>query len=157
MRSNNMFRMLAPNSNRLHVAAIGALLFLTICGAKADSVTVHDAWIRALPPSVPSGGYFTLHNGSSKPVSLTGAHSAACDMLMLHKSENHGGMGSMSDAADILVPAGGTLRFAPGGYHLMCMGAKPIIKPGAAVPVTLTFRDGNALAVIFQVRNAAGK
>ena len=149
MRSNNMFWMLAPNSNLLHVAAIAALLFLTICGAKADSVTVHDAWIRALPPSVPSGGYFTLHNGSSKP--------AACDMLMLHKSENHGGMGSMSDTADILVPAGGTLRFAPGGYHLMCMGAKPTIKPGAAVPVTLTFRDGNALAVTFQVRNAAGK
>jgi copper(I)-binding protein len=78
-------------------------------------------------------------------------------MLMLHKSENMGGMSSMQDVAEVDVPAGGTIKFAPGGYHLMCMDAKPVIKPGGAVLLTLTFKDGSNLTAKFAVRNAAGK
>jgi hypothetical protein len=55
------------------------------------------------------------------------------------------------------VAPGATLRFEPGGYHLMCMDAKPMIKPGAMVPVTLGFKNGEKLTVNFAVRNAAGK
>ncbi len=143
--------------NLIHGAAIAALLLTVgLCEARAE-ITVGDAWIRALPLSVPSGGYFVLHNGGPKPVMLTGADSPACGMLMLHKSEDHGGMGSMDDVAAVAVPAGGTLKFAPGGYHLMCMQAKPAIKAGGSVPVTLTFKDAAPLTVKFQVRNAMGK
>jgi copper(I)-binding protein len=141
--------------NRIVIAVL--LVLGSICGASAAELTVSDAWIRALPRSVPSGGYFTLHNGGTKPVTLTGASSPACGMLMLHKSENHGGMGSMMDADMVDVPAGASVRFAPGGYHLMCTDAGPAIKPGATVPVSLIFNDGKKLAVNFQVRNALGK
>jgi copper(I)-binding protein len=55
------------------------------------------------------------------------------------------------------VGAGATLKFAPGGYHLMCMDPTPAIRPGNRVPVTLTFADGRRLMVSFPVRNAAGK
>lgn len=120
-------------------------------------VTVQDAWIRALPSSEPSGGYFTLHNGGMKPVVLTGAESPGCGMLMLHKSEDKGGMSTMTDVSEIPVAAGETLKFSPGGYHLMCMDAKPAIKPGATVPVTLSFKDGGKITVPFAVRNASGQ
>jgi copper(I)-binding protein len=123
----------------------------------AENIAVTDAWIRALPADLPSGGYFTLHNGGPKPLTLTGASSPGCGMLMLHKSENMGGMSSMQHVAEVDVPAGGTIKFAPGGYHLMCMDTKPVIKPGGAVPVILTFKDGSNLTVKFAVRNAAGK
>lgn len=123
----------------------------------AENVAITDAWIRALPAGVPSGGYFTLHNGGQKPLILTGASSPGCGMLMLHKSETMGGMSSMHHVDELEVPAGGTIKFAPGGYHLMCMDAKPVITPGGAVPVTLTFKDGTNLTVKFGVRNAAGK
>jgi copper(I)-binding protein len=141
-----------------HGIAMGVLLvFITMCAAKAAELTVSEAWIRALPPSVPSGGYFTLHNGGTKSVTLTGAESPACGMLMLHKSESHGGMGMMMEMETVEFPPGGTVRFAPGGYHLMCTDAGPAIKPGGTVPVTLIFKDGSKLEVRFQVRNAAGK
>jgi copper(I)-binding protein len=133
------------------------LLAATAGGAQADGVTVTDAWIRALPPSVPSGGYFTLHNGMAKPVTLMTAQSPACGMLMLHKSSGMAGMTSMDDVSDVIVPAGGTVKFAPGGYHLMCTEAGPAIKPGGRVPVTLNFRGGAKVTVQFAVRNAAGK
>ena len=132
-----------------------ALVAATANAAQADSITVTDAWIRALPASVPSGGYFTLRNSTAKPVILTTAQSPACGMLMLHKSSGMAGMTSMDDVSDVIVPAGGTVKFAPGGYHLMCMQATA--KPGQHVPVTLNFRGGVKVTTMFAVRNAAGK
>lgn len=123
----------------------------------AQGIAISDAWIRALPAGVPSGGYFTLHNGGQKPLTLTGASSPACGMLMLHRSENRGGMSAMTDVAGVDVAPGATLSFAPGGYHLMCMNAGAAIHPGATVPVTLTFKDGTTVTANFAVRNAAGK
>lgn len=134
-----------------------ALVLLVVATgvARADGVTVSDAWIRALPPSVPSGGYFTLHNGTAKPVTLVTAQSPACGMLMLHRSNSMTGMSSMDDVREVIVPAGGTVKFAPGGYHLMCMEAT--VKPGQKIPVTLNFRGGTKMTATFAVRNAAGK
>ena len=109
----------------------------------------------ALPAGLPAGGYFTLHNGGNAPVKLTGADSPACGMLMLHKSEDKGGMSQMMDVPDITVPAGGDLKFAPGGYHLMCM--QPKMQPGSVVSVTLQFADGTKTYVNFAVKNARGR
>ncbi len=120
-------------------------------------MTVSDGWFRALPENLPSGGYFTLTNGSTVPVVLTGASSPACQSLMLHKSETANGMAQMTDAANILVAAGATLKFAPGGYHLMCMSPTPEMKPGATVFVTLQFQSGKAVTTPFTVKNARGQ
>ena len=123
----------------------------------AQDIAVSDAWIRALPAGVPSGGYFTLRNGGQKPLTLTGASSPACGMLMLHRTENRGGMSAMTDVTGVDVAPGATLSFSPGGYHLMCMNAGAAIHPGATVPVTLTFQDGTKVTANFAVRDAAGK
>ncbi|MGD0141935.1 MAG: copper chaperone PCu(A)C [Rhizomicrobium sp.] len=123
----------------------------------AAPIAVSDAWFRALPVHLPAGGYFTLHNGSNKTVTLDAASSPACGMLMLHKSEEMSGMASMSDVARIDVPAGGTLSFAPGGYHLMCMNPTALLKQGTNVPVSLHLADGTAIAASFAVRSATGK
>lgn len=125
--------------------------------AGPTGISVEDGWIRALPPAIPSGGYFVLLNKSGKAVILTGADSPACGMLMLHKSDEKGGMSSMADVTEVSVPAGGKVSFIPGGYHLMCMNTKPSLKPGNTVPVTLAFKGGEKLTATFAVRNAAGK
>jgi copper(I)-binding protein len=144
--------------NLYHLAAgIALVLLVLMAQVRAADLVVQNAWIRALPSSVPSGGYFTLHNGGTKLVVLTGAESPGCGMLMLHKSEDKGGMSAMMDVSELPIPAGETLKFAPGGYHLMCMDARPVIKPGATVPVTLNFKDGGKLTVPFAVRNASGQ
>jgi copper(I)-binding protein len=145
------------NSFRRTLGAITILLAAATGSAQAGGIAVTDAWIRALPPSVPSGGYFTLRNGTPSPVTLTTAKSPACGMLMLHKSDSTAGMTSMDDVSEVIVPAGGTVKFAPGGYHLMCTEAGPAIKPGQHVPVTLNFRGGAKVTAVFAVRNAAGK
>ncbi len=121
----------------------------------APAVTITDAWFRSLPGSLPAGGYFTLHNPTAKTLSLTGAASPACGMVMLHKSDAMGGMERMEDVTAIDVAPGGTLSFAPGGYHLMCMDPK--MKIGGHVPVTLEFAGGTKLTIDFAVRGATGR
>jgi copper(I)-binding protein len=125
--------------------------------ALAAEVQVSDAWFRALPAKVPAGGYFTLHNSGAAGIVLTGAQTSACSMLMLHKSTQSGGMSSMEDVASVPVAPGDTVKFAPGGYHLMCMDPSPAMRPGNTVAVTFKFSDGSKATANFAVRNAQGK
>ena len=66
-------------------------------------------------------------------------------------------MSSMEDVSSVPVPAGGEVRFAPGGYHLMCMDPTAAIRPGGNVPVTLQFSDKTEATANFAVKNAQGK
>lgn len=126
-------------------------------GAQLSRLALRDAWFRALPAGLPAGGYFTLRNNGSQRAVLTGAQSAACSMLMLHQSSTSGGTSSMAHVTAVDVPPGGSIAFAPNGYHLMCTEPKSEVKPGASVPVTLLFQSGEKLTANFAVRNAAGK
>lgn len=123
----------------------------------ARAASVSDGWFRALPNDLPAAGYFTLKNDGPKAIALTGASSPACGMLMLHKSEMIGGMSHMSMVDRVEVPEGGSVSFAPGGYHLMCMKPGAAMKPGGTVPVVLQFADGTTVKAEFAVRSATGK
>jgi copper(I)-binding protein len=123
--------------------------------ALAAPFDISDAWFRSLPGKLPAGGYFTAQNNSSHDVSITGASSDACGMLMIHQSSNKGGMSGMDMVESVKVPAGGIVKFAPGGYHLMC--DQPKMKIGTKVAVLLHLSDGGTVAVGFQVKNASGK
>ena len=132
----------------------GGLMLLTAAvPARAADIAITDGWFRALPHSVPSGGYFTLRNRSSNSVTLTEVESPACGMLMMHKSDK----GQMTHVPALDVAPGATVIFAPGGYHLMCMDATPTLKPGNTVPVTLGFRAAGRVTANFQVRDATGR
>ncbi len=133
---------------------LSALLATTVA-ASAAPMAVTDAWFRSLPGKLPAAGYFTAQNTTSRDIAITGARSDGCGMLMLHQSSNTGGMSGMDMLDKVTVPAGGTVRFAPGGTHLMCTDAK--LKIGTKMPVLLNLSDGTAVAVAFQVRNAAGR
>ena len=118
---------------------------------RAAAASISDGWFRALPASVPSGGYFTLRNTGTTKLTLTDVQTPACGMLMMHKSSN----GGMAHVMSQDIAAGETLRFAPGGYHLMCMDSR--LKPGTAAPVTLRFADGSTATATFAVKSATGK
>ncbi len=136
---------------------IAAAALLIAAPAHAATVIVKDGWFRALPANLPAGGYFTAHNVGANTVSITGADSPACGMLMLHKTEDKGGTMDMMDMPAIPIPGAATVKFAPGGFHLMCTNPTAAIKPGANVPVTLIFSDGSKITTTFDVKNAKGQ
>jgi copper(I)-binding protein len=94
----------------------------------------------------------TIHNDADTPATLTAASSPACGILMLHQSQDTSGMAMMMSVPSIKIPAHGSVTFAPGGYHLMCMAPK--MKIGAKVPVTLTLQPGGALTYLAPVYSA---
>jgi copper(I)-binding protein len=120
--------------------------------AAAPGVTVRQPWMRYLLPSLPAAGYMVLQNAGDSAAVLTGAASPACGMLMLHQSQDDSGMAMMMDVQTVPIPAHGSVSFAPGGYHLMCM--QPRMKIGDKVPVTLRFQDGSSLATVMPVYGA---
>ena len=125
--------------------------------ALAADVTVSGAWFRALPAGLPAGGYFTVHNNTDKDIALTGASSAACGTVMLHRSMNMGGMEQMKMVKSVTVPAHGEIAFKPGDYHLMCMKPKPEMTPGGSVSVTLEFAGGSKVKAGFAVKGPKGE
>ncbi|MBV8798548.1 MAG: copper chaperone PCu(A)C [Alphaproteobacteria bacterium] len=140
---------------------LASLVLVAAAGATPPPMSNHteisNPWFRALPARLPAGGYLELHNTGRWLSTLTGADSPHCGMLMLHKSEQKSGMDTMSDMASLDIPAGETVKFAPGGYHLMCTDPGPTMKPGNTVPVRLHFSDGSARIVAFSVKNARGQ
>ena len=134
-----------------------AMLLMMTGVAQAAPFEITDGWFRALPGKLPAGGYFTAYNGTGRDVAIMSANSDACGMLMMHQSSNKGGMSGMDMVDKVSVPAGGTVRFAPGGYHLMCENPTAKMKVGSKVGVLLRLSDGNAVAAGFVVKNATGK
>ncbi len=140
------------------------LLFslLLACGpamhaqAAQSDLAINNAWIRFIIASRPAAGYFTLTNSGARPHELVGASSPDCKSVMLHQSVNVNGVESMHMIPSVTVPAHGSVEFAPGGYHLMCMAPAPDMKVGGTASVTLDFKDGTTLSAAFEVRGATG-
>lgn len=141
----------------LAFAAVVAALGAASAMAAGSSITVEQPWMRLIVKSRPAAGYFTLKNPTDTAVDLTAASSSACGMLMLHQSKDVNGVEQMRPVNSVAVPAHGSLSFAPGGYHLMCMSPAITMKVGATVPVTLTFADGQTVTAQFAVKGPGGK
>jgi periplasmic copper chaperone A len=149
------------NLGNVRAAFAAALVLLAIVPDASAQVRgglqLKGQWFRFIMSSLPAAGYFTLQNRSPTAKRLTGASSPACGMLMLHKSVRKNGTESMVMVPSVAVPGHGSVRFAPGGYHLMCMNPATAMRPGKTVPVTLKFAGGATLTAPFPVRNATGK
>jgi copper(I)-binding protein len=142
---------------RVRICLIAAMLCASAVPAQAADIAISGAWFRALPSGQPAGGYFTMRNRGAAPAQLVAATSGACSMLMLHRTVNASGTSRMMDVKSVSVPAGGTVEFSPGGFHMMCMDPGAAMAPGKEVPVTLVFSDGSKVHADFVVKNAAGK
>lgn len=128
-------------------------LLLWLSGAGAAQLEVREPWVRAMPPVAPmTAGYLVLDNGGTAPAALVGAESPQFREVQLHRSVQVEGMARMERQERIPIPAGGSVELAPGGYHLMLMGAAGPLVPGSTVDLTLRFEDGSSLAVQAPVR-----
>ncbi|WP_246327228.1 copper chaperone PCu(A)C [Burkholderia guangdongensis] len=136
------------------------LLPFAICACAAPalaapaSVMVSDCWVRMLPGDLPSGGYFSVMNMSDKSIDLTDVETDAFGMAMLHQTQRNGSTSTMVMVDKATVPANGTLKFAPGGYHLMLEKPKQPLKVGMSIPMTFSFGDGEKVASQCRVKGA---
>ena len=125
------------------VLILAAALAVTAGAATADArlgaLTLTDTQVRASLGTNPNtGGYVTVTNsGTAKD--------------RLHEMSDVGGVMKMNKVDGFLVPAGGQLKLAPRGKHLMFLGLKAPVKAGQDVPVTLTFEKAGKVTTAFRV------
>jgi periplasmic copper chaperone A len=126
---------------------------------KAGDITIDKAWSRATPKGADVGaGYMVVHNSGATPDKLTGG-SADFASVEIHQMKMEKGVMKMSEMKNGLdIPARGTVKLAPGGYHVMFTHlTKPLVK-GETVKATLDFEHAGAVTVDFSVEGigAAG-
>ena len=127
------------------IAAIA--LGLAACGQGPAPLIVDNAQYR--PPLGASGigvAYFSV----TSPVAdrIVGVSSPQAEKVEAHTSVNEGGQASMKHLAEIALPAGKPVVFAPNGMHLMVFSPKPLA-PGATFPIQIDLQSGRSETIWF--------
>ena len=137
------------------LSTITLLLFITACAEKrTGDIEVVNAWIAEIPPVIKvTAALMTLHNNGDKPSYLIAASSPKAEKIEIHKSFVVNDLARMQQQSEVEIPAKGSLAFnAETGYHLMFYGAETITA-GQQIPVTLAFKDGFELSIVYEVRD----
>ena len=127
-----------------------AVVLALAAGAACAAPKVAAAWSRPAAAGTTGAGFMTLTGGGAAD-SLVGVTSPAARKVEMHRSSVSGGVASMQAVRAVAVPAGGSVTFAPGGYHLMFLGLTRPLKTGDRLPATLTFASGAKVTVSFVV------
>jgi len=121
---------------------------------RADSLTITDAYIRAMPSAAKvTSGYLTIHNQGFKPDQLLAAHSAKAKRIEIHEMRIENDVMRMRALEQgIELPAGEKVSLAPGGYHLMIFEPELLVK-GESFPIELQFTVAGSVQISFEIRN----
>lgn len=113
---------------------------LTLAGAAQAQVDVQQAWIRATVPQQKTTGAF-MQLTSASDARLVGASTPLAGSAEIHAMEMKGNMMRMHAVDGVDLPAGKSVNFASGGYHIMLLDLKRQLKAGDSVPLTLLLQD----------------
>lgn len=128
-----------------------AMTTLAIASPAFAAPQVKAAWSRPAAQGTTGAGFLTLTNPDAKADTLVAVQSPLAREVQIHQSSMANGVASMKMLTKVAVPAGGSVTFAPGGYHLMLLGLTKALAPGDTVPATLTFASGAKVKASFVV------
>ena len=124
----------------------------------AGTLKIENAFTRpTLGGATVAVGYMTIVNTGTVADTLLSVTSDVSATTEIHESKMVGGVMEMDELPKgLAIPAGGTVAFKPGSYHLMFVGLKQAVKPGAAIHATLAFAKAGRIAVTFPAADSFG-
>ena len=129
---------------KFKLSIIAALLALSCSVLQAQTVDVSDAWVRTAVPGQQGTGAF-MKITAKDATQLVGVSSPVAGVAEVHEMKMENDIMKMRALPALDLPAGKTVEFKPGGYHVMLMALKQALPPGSTVPLTLVFRDGKGV------------
>lgn len=128
------------------LAALPALAHQVQSDAVPGGVVLDHPWARATSPEQSNAAvYMQIHNSGDSDIVLHGGQSAIAERVEIHQSREENGLMTMVPLTEALViPAGETLRLAPGGLHLMLFGVEGGLFEGEVFMVTLALESEDA-------------
>ena len=120
----------------------------------SPALSVTDAWVRAAPlAGQDTAAYLVIADRSGTADALVGASSPDATSVEVHETTT--GMDDMTGmgmAPKLEVPASGTLRLQPGGFHVMLSGLKRPLPAGGSIQLELRFEHAGTIVVQAEVR-----
>ena len=119
--------------------------------AAPEGISVTNA--RLMLPAVagnPGAVYFDVANSGTGGKMIRAASVAGAGSAMMHTTVEDG----MQETLQIMVPPGGSVKFEPGGAHLMALSLADTVTAGSKAEVTLTFVGGDKISFPAEVRAA---
>lgn len=125
---------------------------------RADAcLQLEQGWVRApMPGNTMTAAYGRLSNRCDRPVALMHLHSDLASRVELHRTEIVDGISRMRVETVPKVPAGGMLKLAPGGLHLMLHDVSEAMVDGTTLRLSLGSGPEDVLRVTLPVRRLDG-
>ncbi|MEW6651141.1 MAG: copper chaperone PCu(A)C, partial [Chloroflexota bacterium] len=156
-------------------ASLVLLCFLISCAPKPAELLVSDAWIRTASiqagiqhteekmGSAPmtddwrdnqstSAIYFSLHNNTAQADRLLSVECEVAEIVEIHTTQMNHDIMRMRAVENLEIPAGETVEFKPGGYHIMLIGLKKDLIAGDEIPFVLVFQTMGRMRFTAEVK-----
>ena len=126
-----------------------------VVAASLGNIEILNPVLPAPPTRDVAALYFTARNTGDTADTLTGVSSAIISNAEFHRSETGTVVARMRATGPIEIPAGGEIRFEPGGLHVMLNDLHRDVVPGDTVGVSLHFWRTGSILVEVPVRSYA--
>lgn len=119
------------------------------------NLNIKNVWARAsIPSSRNSAAYFEIVNNTDKEYVIISASTSVANNVELHNSfVDEKGISRMTSIDKVVVPAGSTIEFKPGGMHVMLFNLKKSFNQGDKFNLTLFIENSDPITVECEVRN----
>ena len=145
----------------------GSTLGLAACGGSEteapattdDAAGLEISNARMVLPAVagnPAAVYFDLKNEGERGVAIRKAEVDGAGKTEVHGTMEWDGKMEMSETGPQAVQAGETLKFEPGGLHVMVFDLSPDLVAGSETAMTLTVAGGKSATFTVPIQ-AAGE
>lgn len=114
----------------------------------APGITLSQARVQ-LPvvSGRPGVAYFTLTQANGAPRKLVSVAVEMAGRAEMHESMQSGAMSAMKPVKEVAIHSGETLKFEPGGYHVMLFDLAPQLRFQKQVRLTVAFDNGDKASV----------
>jgi len=138
----------------------GAALMLASLAASAHSykigpIGIDDPRARPTVSGQPVGGAYMKIVNKGAADRLLSATTAVAAAVQMHTMAMDGDVMTMREVDAVDLPAGQTVEFKPGGFHLMLMGLKAPLKLGDKFAMRLRFEKAGEVVITVHVEPVA--
>ncbi|TVR26781.1 MAG: copper chaperone PCu(A)C [Nitriliruptor sp.] len=132
---------------------VGLALLAGACGAAGTPELEVSAAQAAVPLAGSSQIVLTITNHGDGDDALVAVDTDAAVGIELHETRIADDRATMVSLEEVELPAGETVRFRPGGLHLMMIAPDDEVVLGATFELTLEFDRSEAITTTAEVRD----
>ena len=129
------------------------LSILALLNFNAPKIEIDNAWVRPAGKGMNSALYFDLKNKTSNTDTLVRVFSSAAELVQLHETVNKNGLMEMKEVKALGIYKNQTIKFAPGGYHVMLIKLRKDLKAGTNVGFVFYFKKAGKIKVTAVVKS----